>query len=79
MTYISLDVDVDDFIHDIPTRALIEEIEHRRNVGGDAPTTTNRELAQRLRSTYFRRDASQFEALLVTYLDPIEIKREEHV
>ena len=76
MTYVEIDIDIDDYLHRVPTRTLVAELQSRSD--SDAPATTNRVLAQRLRGAFYRNDASQFEALLVAYLDPIEIKKPEN-
>jgi len=80
MASVYVDVDIENYLDEVDTASLVEELQHRgKTIVSEIPVVTNRDLAQRLRSAYYRRDTSQFEALLVAFLDPIEIKKEEHV
>ena len=73
----SFDVDLEDYLDEVDTDDLVEELETRgkKIAGGDQIVSVNRDLANRLRDAYYRRDASRFEALLVAFLDPQEVKK----
>lgn len=66
-----IEVEIEDYLEEIDTKALTEELA-RRKAGMDILNA--REIAQRLRSAFYRQDASQFEAILTATLDPIEYK-----
>ena len=81
MTMINVDVPLEDYLDEIADEILVEELEIRgkKIVGASTIISTNLDLAKRLRSAFYRRDASRFEALLITHLDPQEIKKPKEV
>ena len=77
MTMIEVDVDLEHYLDEIAEEALVEELEYRgkKIAGASTIISTNRDLANSLRSSFYRRDASSFELLLIAHLDPQEIKK----
>ena len=66
-----IEVELEDYLEEIDTQSLVEEL-RKRSIGLEF--ATSRQVAQRLRGAFYRRDPSQFEALLVAYLDPLDAK-----
>jgi hypothetical protein len=78
MVTVEADVEIEDYLDEVPLEVLREEIARRQKRDGDAKATvgevevwTPSGLADDLRNAFYARNASRFEALL-TVLQPHE-------
>lgn len=71
-TYVEIEheIDIEDYLDEVPTKVLQRELASRTD-GGSIPTSAL--LAADLRSAFYARDASRFEALL-REIEPIPTK-----